>query len=252
MVAKINHEEVKYVVKMRYLRHGISYMVRNYIQMSLVTEVIEKAQGHHWMSADNSYGNTGGWDTYHSTTILMIMRQFFALYQKYIGIDVDQNTSKLLILKPVKPPLRLCSGLQLEDIEQAKIDCGYQQKDFDQEKLILEICWSGANSRAIVAPTGFGKTYLFLVPILANKIMKRREGGKRRVSFLVLPYNVVAVEFEKRMAEYVNVIGVRNLNSFDGSIDLVVGTVESLTKLNVSDFFLNFSQNYGQQCQLYR
>lgn len=174
------------------------------------------------------------------------------MYQKYIGIDVDQNTSKLLILKPVKPPLRLCSGLQLEDIEQAKIDCGYQQKDFDQEKLILEICWSGANSRAIVAPTGFGKTYLFLVPILANKIMKRREGGKRRVSFLVLPYNVVAVEFEKRMAEYVNVIGVRNLNSFDGSIDLVVGTVESLTKLNVSDFFLNFSQNYGQQCQLYR
>lgn len=151
MVAKINHEEVKYVIKMRYLRQGISYMVRNYIQMSLVTEVIEKAQGHHWMSADNSYGNTGGWDTYHSTTILMIMRQFFALYQKYIGIDVDQNTSKLLILKPVKPPLRVCSGLQLEDIEQAKIDCGYQQKDFDQEKLILEICWSGANSRAIVS-----------------------------------------------------------------------------------------------------
>lgn len=72
------------------------------------------------------------------------------------------------------------------------------------------------------------------------------------MSFLVLPYNVVAVEFEKRMAEYANVIGVRNLNSFDGSIDLVVGTVESLTKLNVSDFFLNFSQNYGQQCQLYR
>lgn len=72
------------------------------------------------------------------------------------------------------------------------------------------------------------------------------------MSFLVLPYNVVAVEFEKRMAEYANVIGVRNLNSFDGSIDLVVGTVESLTKLNVSDFFLNFSQKYGQQCQLYR
>lgn len=62
------------------------------------------------------------------------------------------------------------------------------------------------------------------------------------MSFLVLPYNVVAVEFEKRMAEYANVIGVRNLNSFDGSIDLVVGTVESLTKLNVSDFFEFFSE----------
>lgn len=251
-VAALTNENVKYVVKMRYLRQAISYMVRYYLNMTLVNRIIEKAQGHHWMSADNSYGNTGGWDRYHSATILLVMYKFFAIYQKYVGIDLDQNCL-----------VEVCErsfgggggggagGLETEDIDAAKKECGYQEKQFVQDKLIQDICMSGTRSRAVVAPTGFGKTYLFLVPILAYKMKVRKEGGKRRVSFLVLPYNVVAVEFEKRMSKYVNVLGVRNLAAFDYSIDLVVGTVESLTKLHVRDFFLNFAQNHGAECQLY-
>ena len=42
-----------------------------------------------------------------------------------------------------------------------------------------------------------------------------------------------------------------HLDAFDDSIDLIVGTIESLTKTHVKDFFLNFRQSYGNSGELF-
>ena len=58
--------------------------------------------------------------------------------------------------------------LTTEYISQAKEICGYLFRDLDQETAITDVAFTPTRSRAILAHTGFGKTFVFLVPMIGE------------------------------------------------------------------------------------
>nr|WRK12691.1 DEAD box helicase [Candida albicans]WRK12700.1 DEAD box helicase [Candida albicans] len=228
------------IVRIREMRQAVSYFIKNAVvvdsKLDALEMAVERAQGHTMQTSDESYAIENSWSCHFSSSNSQRMLKFFTEYHRFMRFDsiyseveyekeeVASNSSNWRVLTT-------------ESISQAKEICGYSFRDLDQETAITDVAFTPTRSRAILAHTGFGKTFVFLVPMIAYKI---GGGGEHFVHLVLMPYRFLAEQMKTRLRRYLHVIDAYEHRSFSDGVDVIVGVFDCLRNREFVNFILNF------------
>lgn len=228
------------IVRIREMRQAVSYFIKNAVvvdsKLDALEMAVERAQGHTMQTSDESYAIENSWSCHFSSSNSQRMLKFFAEYHRFMRFDpiyseveyekeeVASNSSNWRVLTT-------------ESISQAKEICGYLFRDLDQETAITDVAFTPTRSRAILAHTGFGKTFVFLVPMIAYKI---GGGGEHFVHLVLMPYRFLAEQMKTRLRRYLHVIDAYEHRLFSDGVDVIVGVFDCLRNREFVNFILNF------------
>lgn len=228
------------IVRIREMRQAVSYFIKNAVvvdsKLDALELAVERAQGHTMQTSDESYAIENSWSCHFSSSNSQRMLKFFTEYHRFMRFDpiyseveyekeeVASNSSNWRVLTT-------------EYISQAKEICGYLFRDLDQETAITDVAFTPTRSRAILAHTGFGKTFVFLVPMIAYKI---GEGGEHFVHLVLMPYRFLAEQMKTRLRRYLHVIDAYEHRLFSDGVDVIVGVFDCLRNREFVNFILNF------------
>ena len=228
------------IVRIREMRQAVSYFIKNAVvvdsKLDALEMAVERAQGHTMQTSDESYAIENSWSCHFSSSNSQRMLKFFAEYHRFMRFDpiyseveyekeeVASNSSNWRVLTT-------------EYISQAKEICGYLFRDLDQETAITDVAFTPTRSRAILAHTGFGKTFVFLVPMIAYKI---GGGGEHFVHLVLMPYRFLAEQMKTRLRRYLHVIDAYEHRLFSDGVDVIVGVFDCLRNREFVNFILNF------------
>lgn len=228
------------IVRIREMRQAVSYFIKNAVvvdsKLDALEMAVERAQGHTMQTSDESYAIENSWSCHFSSSNSQRMLKFFTEYHRFMRFDpiyseveyekeeVASNSSNWRVLTT-------------EYISQAKEICGYLFRDLDQETAITDVAFTPTRSRAILAHTGFGKTFVFLVPMIAYKI---GGGGEHFVHLVLMPYRFLAEQMKTRLRRYLHVIDAYEHRLFSDGVDVIVGVFDCLRNREFVNFILNF------------
>lgn len=228
------------IVRIREMRQAVSYFIKNAVvvdsKLDALELAVERAQGHTMQTSDESYAIENSWSCHFSSSNSQRMLKFFTEYHRFMRFDpiyseveyekeeVASNSSNWRVLTT-------------ESISQAKEICGYLFRDLDQETAITDVAFTPTRSRAILAHTGFGKTFVFLVPMIAYKI---GGGGEHFVHLVLMPYRFLAEQMKTRLRRYLHVIDAYEHRLFSDGVDVIVGVFDCLRNREFVNFILNF------------
>lgn len=228
------------IVRIREMRQAVSYFIKNAVvvdsKLDALEMAVERAQGHTMQTSDESYAIENSWSCHFSSSNSQRMLKFFTEYHRFMRFDpiyseveyekeeVASNSSNWRVLTT-------------ESISQAKEICGYLFRDLDQETAITDVAFTPTRSRAILAHTGFGKTFVFLVPMIAYKI---GGGGEHFVHLVLMPYRFLAEQMKTRLRRYLHVIDAYEHRLFSDGVDVIVGVFDCLRNREFVNFILNF------------
>lgn len=228
------------IVRIREMRQAVSYFIKNAVvvdsKLDALELAVERAQGHTMQTSDESYAIENSWSCHFSSSNSQRMLKFFTEYHRFMRFDpiyseveyekeeVASNSSNWRVLTT-------------EYISQAKEICGYLFRDLDQETAITDVAFTPTRSRAILAHTGFGKTFVFLVPMIAYKI---GGGGEHFVHLVLMPYRFLAEQMKTRLRRYLHVIDAYEHRLFSDGVDVIVGVFDCLRNREFVNFILNF------------
>nr|WRK12694.1 DEAD box helicase [Candida albicans]WRK12696.1 DEAD box helicase [Candida albicans]WRK12697.1 DEAD box helicase [Candida albicans]WRK12698.1 DEAD box helicase [Candida albicans]WRK12699.1 DEAD box helicase [Candida albicans] len=228
------------IVRIREMRQAVSYFIKNAVvvdsKLDALESAVERAQGYTMQTSDESYAIENSWSCHFSSSNSQRMLKFFTEYHRFMRFDpiyseveyekeeVASNSSNWRVLTT-------------EYISQAKEICGYSFRDLDQETAITDVAFTPTRSRAILAHTGFGKTFVFLVPMIAYKI---GGGGEHFVHLVLMPYRFLAEQMKTRLRRYLHVIDAYEHRSFSDGVDVIVGVFDCLRNREFVNFILNF------------
>ena len=228
------------IVRIREMRQAVSYFIKNAVvvdsKLDALEMAVERAQGHTMQTSDESYAIENSWSCHFSSSNSQSMLKFFTEYHRFMRFDpiyseveyekeeVASNSSNWRVLTT-------------ESISQAKEICGYLFRDLDQETAITDVAFTPTRSRAILAHTGFGKTFVFLVPMIAYKI---GGGGEHFVHLVLMPYRFLAEQMKTRLRRYLHVIDAYEHRLFSDGVDVIVGVFDCLRNREFVNFILNF------------
>lgn len=228
------------IVRIREMRQAVSYFIKNAVvvdsKLDALEMAVERAQGHTMQTSDESYAIENSWSCHFSSSNSQRMLKFFTEYHRFMRFDpiyseveyekeeVASNSSNWRVLTT-------------ESISQAKEICGYLFRDLDQETPITDVAFTPTRSRAILAHTGFGKTFVFLVPMIAYKI---GGGGEHFVHLVLMPYRFLAEQMKTRLRRYLHVIDAYEHRLFSDGVDVIVGVFDCLRNREFVNFILNF------------
>lgn len=228
------------IVRIREMRQAVSYFIKNAVvvdsKLDALELAVERAQGHTMQTLDESYAIENSWSCHFSSSNSQRMLKFFTEYHRFMRFDpiyseveyekeeVASNSSNWRVLTT-------------ESISQAKEICGYLFRDLDQETAITDVAFTPTRSRAILAHTGFGKTFVFLVPMIAYKI---GGGGEHFVHLVLMPYRFLAEQMKTRLRRYLHVIDAYEHRLFSDGVDVIVGVFDCLRNREFVNFILNF------------
>lgn len=224
------------IVRIREMRQAVSYFIKNAVvvdsKLDALELAVERAQGHTMQTSDESYAIENSWSCHFSSSNSQRMLKFFAEYHRFMRFDpiyseveyekeeVASNSSNWRVLTT-------------EYISQAKEICGYLFRDLDQETAITDVAFTPTRSRAILAHTGFGKTFVFLVPMIGG-------GGEHFVHLVLMPYRFLAEQMKTRLRRYLHVIDAYEHRLFSDGVDVIVGVFDCLRNREFVNFILNF------------
>lgn len=224
------------IVRIREMRQAVSYFIKNAVvvdsKLDALEMAVERAQGHTMQTSDESYAIENSWSCHFSSSNSQRMLKFFAEYHRFMRFDpiyseveyekeeVASNSSNWRVLTT-------------EYISQAKEICGYLFRDLDQETAITDVAFTPTRSRAILAHTGFGKTFVFLVPMIGG-------GGEHFVHLVLMPYRFLAEQMKTRLRRYLHVIDAYEHRLFSDGVDVIVGVFDCLRNREFVNFILNF------------
>lgn len=228
------------IVRIREMRQAVSYFIKNAVvvdsKLDALELAVERAQGYTMQTSDESYAIENSWSCHFSSSNSQRMLKFFTEYHRFMRFDpiyseveyekeeVASNSSNWRVLTT-------------EYISQAKEICGYLFRDLDQETAITDVAFTPTRSRAILAHTGFGKTFVFLVPMIAYKI---GGGGEHFVHLVLMPYRFLAEQMKTRLRRYLHVIDAYEHRLFSDGVDVIVGVFDCLRNREFVNFILNF------------
>lgn len=228
------------IVRIREMRQAVSYFIKNAVvvdsKLDALELAVERAQGYTMQTSDESYAIENSWSCHFSSSNSQRMLKFFTEYHRFMRFDpiyseveyekeeVASNSSNWRVLTT-------------ESISQAKEICGYLFRDLDQETAITDVAFTPTRSRAILAHTGFGKTFVFLVPMIAYKI---GGGGEHFVHLVLMPYRFLAEQMKTRLRRYLHVIDAYEHRLFSDGVDVIVGVFDCLRNREFVNFILNF------------
>lgn len=228
------------IVRIREMRQAVSYFIKNAVvvdsKLDALEMAVERAQGYTMQTSDESYAIENSWSCHFSSSNSQRMLKFFTEYHRFMRFDpiyseveyekeeVASNSSNWRVLTT-------------ESISQAKEICGYLFRDLDQETAITDVAFTPTRSRAILAHTGFGKTFVFLVPMIAYKI---GGGGEHFVHLVLMPYRFLAEQMKTRLRRYLHVIDAYEHRLFSDGVDVIVGVFDCLRNREFVNFILNF------------
>lgn len=228
------------IVRIREMRQAVSYFIKNAVvvdsKLDALEMAVERAQGHTMQTSDESYAIENSWSCHFSSSNSQRMLKFFTEYHRFMRFDpiyseveyekeeVASNSSNWRVLTT-------------EYISQAKEICGYLFRDLDQETAITDVAFTPTRSRAILGHTGFGKTFVFLVPMIAYKI---GGGGEHFVHLVLMPYRFLAEQMKTRLRRYLHVIDAYEHRLFSDGVDVIVGVFDCLRNREFVNFILNF------------
>lgn len=224
------------IVRIREMRQAVSYFIKNAVvvdsKLDALEMAVERAQGHTMQTSDESYAIENSWSCHFSSSNSQRMLKFFTEYHRFMRFDpiyseveyekeeVASNSSNWRVLTT-------------ESISQAKEICGYLFRDLDQETAITDVAFTPTRSRAILAHTGFGKTFVFLVPMIGG-------GGEHFVHLVLMPYRFLAEQMKTRLRRYLHVIDAYEHRLFSDGVDVIVGVFDCLRNREFVNFILNF------------
>lgn len=224
------------IVRIREMRQAVSYFIKNAVvvdsKLDALELAVERAQGHTMQTSDESYAIENSWSCHFSSSNSQRMLKFFTEYHRFMRFDpiyseveyekeeVASNSSNWRVLTT-------------EYISQAKEICGYLFRDLDQETAITDVAFTPTRSRAILAHTGFGKTFVFLVPMIGG-------GGEHFVHLVLMPYRFLAEQMKTRLRRYLHVIDAYEHRLFSDGVDVIVGVFDCLRNREFVNFILNF------------
>ena len=224
------------IVRIREMRQAVSYFIKNAVvvdsKLDALEMAVERAQGHTMQTSDESYAIENSWSCHFSSSNSQRMLKFFTEYHRFMRFDpiyseveyekeeVASNSSNWRVLTT-------------ESISQAKEICGYLFRDLDQETAITDVAFTPTRSRAILAHTGFGKTFVFLVPMIGG-------GSEHFVHLVLMPYRFLAEQMKTRLRRYLHVIDAYEHRLFSDGVDVIVGVFDCLRNREFVNFILNF------------
>lgn len=228
------------IVRIREMRQAVSYFIKNAVvvdsKLDALELAVERAQGHTMQTSDESYAIENSWSCHFSSSNSQRMLKFFTEYHRFMRFDLIYSEVEYE-KEEVASNSSNWRVLTTESISQAKEICGYLFRDLDQETAITDVAFTPTRSRAILAHTGFGKTFVFLVPMIAYKI---GGGGEHFVHLVLMPYRFLAEQMKTRLRRYLHVIDAYEHRLFSDGVDVIVGVFDCLRNREFVNFILNF------------
>ncbi|RCK66459.1 Y' element ATP-dependent helicase protein 1 copy 6 [Candida viswanathii] len=242
MVLSISKDQV---VRLRIMRQAYAFWIRTYVKkanMDSISKLTESIQGHSYRTGTAIYGVESGWSAQLSTSDSSLSFQFFEAFNRFFGFGspADDATGLVVAKKsPVSLPFQpFC---ELEDVRRGGDIVGYKESNFVQHSLILDVCWSPTTSVMVQAVTGFGKTMIYHIPLVAAKLAFQRGFlPKRMVSVVLVPYKALLAGFNLLLSKLLTTLPAANIESFHAGVDLIVGTFDSLAANEIVEFISNF------------
>lgn len=184
----------------RSMRHGMIGLLRDYVSQHYNsehhqpdTEIIETMAGHSAQTGLKVYAV----DETRLSEIAQEQILISRAYVKYLALEDLKGIRKTEETRVAKPVVNTwhprTSMKKLRCAIQAVYGVGFQFRS-EQQTICHDIYMSGSQVIAVQALTGFGKTAVFQLPLVAMR-------DENAVSFVFVPYTVLQSDLEQRLAK---------------------------------------------------
>ncbi|QLQ79354.1 hypothetical protein HG537_0B07020 [Torulaspora globosa] len=248
------------------LRQGLIALIREYANVSIPETVEPLLSITHELMANHSLATAlsmYGVDTFSLRSVDGSMaiqlqeecsRRWIAWLQLEDGaLAQEEMATERFSVKQVRHREYGSEPKSLEDLTDAGqklFGSKFEFRNRSQEKLCNEIYLSGRPSIAVQAPTGFGKTELFHLPLVALASKKSR----KNVSFVFVPYTVLLEGTLQRLSAG-NLLKVAQVKQFmevgyDGVTDVYVGGFDDLAQEEFAARIVGWESSNGKNANL--
>ncbi|QLQ82249.1 hypothetical protein HG537_0G05050 [Torulaspora globosa] len=157
-----------------------------------------------------------------------------ARYISWLGLEDVSGVERRSPTEPMHKKFMVSSEYRrFEDLEHAgrkAFGPDFAYRDESQRTITTDIDLGTLPSRVVQAPTGYGKTEMFRLPLIALASKK----NCRYVSFVFVPYTVILADAMRRLKTR-NLLRVDNVKNFidsgyDGATDVYVGVFDDLAQ----------------------
>ncbi|KAG7662615.1 uncharacterized protein J8A68_003912, partial [[Candida] subhashii] len=246
------------VLGIRVLRQAITMFIRDDVEVGneryllLLKAIDDNRQGHTFLTAESVYGRERHTnESMHLLQDVKLMIGFFNDFFRFLGITHWSPNGKLL--EATKPRIIPTSFNQLrilltEDILDAAqmILPNFEFRNPDQATGVSDVAYGLESNRFILAPTGFGKTLIFSIPLkaFARYHEQNPKSFSRVLSVLMLPYSFLVIEMIERLGSYLNVQNVKDYETFLPTTDVLVGVYNDFVRPGFINFIRGFNLRY--------
>ncbi|QLQ79359.1 hypothetical protein HG537_0B07130 [Torulaspora globosa] len=178
-----------------------------------------------------------------------------ARYISWLGLedapDVEGRSSTESVTKTMDKKFMVSTEYRrYEDLEHAgrkAFGSDFAFRDESQRIITTDIYLGTLPSRVVQAPTGYGKTEMFRLPLIALASKK----NCRYVSFVFVPYTVILADAMRRLKTR-NLLRVNDVRDFidigyDGATDVYVGVFDDLSQTQFASRIAEW--DYANSCR---